>query len=189
MKIACLGDSLTAGYNVRREDSWVALLNQETEHTWLNAGISGDTSTGILLRLQTEAFPQNPDAVLWMAGDNDIMLTGSCSEAKSCVMSMIHQCTARGIKPVIGIQFPCLGIPERWKKVCDWQQAMAESQRYIQWLRCLTEAISLRRVDFATAFETHGGKALYQGDLMHPNVMGHRVMADAVRQSGVFHHI
>lgn len=40
MKIVCLGDSLTAGYNVTREESWVDLLNRETSDTWINAGIS-----------------------------------------------------------------------------------------------------------------------------------------------------
>ncbi|NLU24749.1 MAG: hypothetical protein GXW99_08640 [Clostridiales bacterium] len=187
MKIVCLGDSLTAGYNVRPEECWVTLLNKETPFTWINAGVSGDTSTGLLTRLQTEVFPQKPDAVMWMGGDNDIMLTGSSDEAKSCVMGMIHQCTARGIKPVIGIQFLALGIPERWKKVCDWKKALAESGRYIEWLRCLTEAISLRRVDFDAAFVSRGGSALYQADGMHPNIMGHRVMADAVKESGIFH--
>ena len=45
MKIVCLGDSLTAGYKVRPESAWVSILNRETPHTWINCGISGDTTT------------------------------------------------------------------------------------------------------------------------------------------------
>lgn len=186
MKIVCLGDSLTDHYNVAPEACWVSLLNRETPHTWINQGVSGDTSPGLLTRLQTEVFPQNPDMVLWMGGDNDIMLTGAADLAKACLMAMLHQCTARGIKPVIGIPIPALDIPQRWKAVCDWEKALAESARYVAWLRHFTAALSLRRVDFAGAFEKQG-RTLYLPDGMHPSETGHRVMADAVRQSGVFH--
>lgn len=183
MKIVCLGDSLTAGYRLSSEDCWVQILNRETPHTWINAGVSGDTSTGLLVRLQTEVLPQQPDMVLLMGGDNDIMLTGCADQAKSAMMAMIHQCAARGVKPVVGIQFPVLGIPEPWRAVCDWERAQAESAAYIAWLRRLVRAVSLRHVDFAEAFERCGGRALYQADGMHPNAEGNRVMADAVRRA------
>lgn len=99
------------------------------------------------------------------------------------MMAMIHQCAARGVKPVVGIQFPVLGIPEPWRAVCDWERAQAESAAYIAWLRRLVRAVSLRHVDFAEAFERCGGRALYQADGMHPNAEGNRVMADAVRRA------
>lgn len=76
MKIICLGDSLTAGCGLRRGENWVELLREQTGDEWINAGVCGDTSTGILVRLQTEVLPQRPDEVLLMGGDNDIMLTG-----------------------------------------------------------------------------------------------------------------
>ena len=201
MKIVCLGDSLTAGYRLSSEDCWVQILNRETPHTWINAGISGDTSTGLLVRLQTEVLPQQPDMVLLMGGDNDIMLTGcadpysvktlrssmvtgSEEQAKTSLMAMLHQCAARGVKPVVGIPFPIRNIPQRWQAVCDVENARSASLRYIRWLRALTDAISLRRVDFAAAFAAAPlPDELYQEDGMHPSAAGSRVMADAVLQS------
>ena len=126
---------------------------------------------------------QQPDMVLLMGGDNDIMLTGCADQAKSAMMAMIHQCAARGVKPVVGIQFPVLGIPEPWRAVCDWERAQAESAAYIAWLRRLVRAVSLRHVDFAEAFARCGGRALYQADGMHPNAEGNRVMAETVRRA------
>ena len=82
MKIICLGDSLTAGCGLRRGENWVELLREQTGDEWINAGVCGDTSTGILVRLQTEVLPQRPDEVLLMGGDNDIMLTG-CADPYS----------------------------------------------------------------------------------------------------------
>lgn len=90
------GDSLTTGYNLAPGEGWVDLLNRETPHLWVNAGVAGDTSTGLLVRLQSQALPQKPDMVLFMGGDNDIMLTGSADQAKSAVMAMVHQCVAAG---------------------------------------------------------------------------------------------
>lgn len=76
MKIICLGDSLTAGCGLRHGENWVELLREQTGDEWINAGVCGDTSTGILVRLQTEVLPQRPDEVLLMAAT-----TTSCSPA------------------------------------------------------------------------------------------------------------
>ena len=46
-----------------------------------------------------------------------------------------------GVKPVVGIPFPVLGIPDPWRAVCDW-----ESGLYTAWLRRLVRAVSLRHI-------------------------------------------
>ena len=145
MKIVCLGDSLTTGYNLAPGEGWVDLLNRETPHLWVNAGVAGDTSTGLLVRLQSQALPQKPDMVLFMGGDNDIMLTGSADQAKSAVMAMVHQCVAAGVRPVVGIPYPVRTIPAQWQPVCDMDRDLEASAEYVRWLRRLTDAISLRR--------------------------------------------
>ncbi|MDM0585184.1 SGNH/GDSL hydrolase family protein [Clostridium perfringens] len=50
MNIICIGDSLTFGYGVGQENSWVSLLNDE-KNKFINKGVNGDTSTGILSRI------------------------------------------------------------------------------------------------------------------------------------------
>ena len=42
------GDSLSAGYGINPKDGWVELLQAElgTDHTLINASISGETSSG-----------------------------------------------------------------------------------------------------------------------------------------------
>ena len=112
MKIICLGDSLTAGCGLRRGENWVELLREQTGDEWINAGVCGDTSTGILVRLQTEVLPQRPDEVLLMGGDNDIMLTGCADQAKSAMLEL-------GIAPKVqpirggtdGARLSFLGLP------------------------------------------------------------------------------
>lgn len=49
-------------------------------------------------------------------------------------------------------------------------RALEASAEYVRWLRRLTDAISLRRVDFGAAFDAAGNTAdLYQRDGMHPS--------------------
>lgn len=188
MKIVCLGDSLTAGYRVPQEACWVGLLNAETAHTWINAGVMGDTTSGLLVRLQTEALPQTPDAALLLGGSNDIALTGSFEQAKTNLMAMVHQCVSRGVRPVIGIPAAIRGIPEPWRPAACWELAPAVSRDYILWLRAFTASFGLRCVDFAEAIDAQGGERLYQSDGLHPNLAGHRVMADAVKRCNCFLH-
>ena len=174
MKIYCLGDSLTAGYGVAPHKNWVSLLGSRGKNLWINGGISGDTSPGLLARLQTAAIPQKPDMVIWMGGFNDILLTGSADLAKACVMAFVNHCAAAGIRPVIGIPFLLQSVAEPWCRLCDWKTCRPVLEDYVLWLRRFCEAARLRCVDFREA----GAHLLPDG--MHPTEEGHRVMAEAV---------
>ncbi len=71
-----LGDSLSAGYQMRVEQSWPALLNQKWQdeggkHTLLNASISGETTQGALARLPALLKEHKPDWLLIELGGND----------------------------------------------------------------------------------------------------------------------
>jgi len=71
-----LGDSLSAGYGMPPEDTWVSLLEQrlnqtDTGHTVINASISGETSRGGLERLPALLREHQPDIVILELGAND----------------------------------------------------------------------------------------------------------------------
>ena len=180
MKIYCLGDSLTAGYGVDPGENWVSRLNTRTSHTWINGGISGDTSPGMLTRLRTDALLEKPDYVIWLGGFNDILLTGSADQAKSCVMAFVNHCAAAGVRPVIGIPYMIRSVAAPWNRLCDWEACRPVLEEYISWLRRLAEAAMLRRVDFREA-----GNCLLR-DGMHPSGEGHCRMAEAVLGCGCF---
>lgn len=74
-KIVALGDSLTAGLGVEMEESYPFLLQQKLEENGfsyrvVNAGVSGETSSGTLSRLDW-ILSQNPDIVILEIGAND----------------------------------------------------------------------------------------------------------------------
>lgn len=179
MKIICLGDSMTACPGVKKTERWTALLEQETAHEWVCAGVPGDTTAGMLARLQG-ILADKPDAVFLMGGVNDILVTGDCGLAKAGMMALIHQCVAAGVRPVVGIPYRIVSVPSEWERLCDGG-AVAALTLYIDWLRELCAVFCLRCVDFAAAFEGLGG--LIQPDGLHPTAAGCRVMADAVQNN------
>ena len=74
--ILVLGDSLSAGYGMNREQSWVHLLQlrlDEQGHSYriLNSSISGDTTQGGLTRLPRLLNTYQPKIVMIELGAND----------------------------------------------------------------------------------------------------------------------
>lgn len=73
--IACVGDSLTAGLGVNDEEAYPALLEKKLRaagYNWrvVNAGISGETSSGTLSRVNW-VLKLKPDIVILETGAND----------------------------------------------------------------------------------------------------------------------
>src|SRR5476649_1875163 len=73
--IVAMGDSLTAGYGLNETDAYTALLEKKLRaagYNWkvVNAGISGETSSGALSRVDW-VLKLNPDIVILETGAND----------------------------------------------------------------------------------------------------------------------
>jgi acyl-CoA thioesterase-1 len=77
VKIVALGDSLTAGYGLPVADAFptklqAALKARGIDATVANAGVSGDTASGGLERVDW-SVPQDADAVILELGANDAL--------------------------------------------------------------------------------------------------------------------
>jgi acyl-CoA thioesterase-1 len=74
--VLVLGDSISAGYGMALEQSWVSLLEQQLRAEGLadavvNASISGETTAGGLRRLPALLRQHQPDLLLVELGGND----------------------------------------------------------------------------------------------------------------------
>lgn len=192
MKIVCLGCSLTAGYGVSREDSWVGILSKTTCDTWINAGICGDTTGGMLARLGESVFSHSPDSALLMGGINDILASGSWDCARANMMAMVHQCVARGIRPIVGIHIPLYPqTPHPYGSFLNFTLVAEQAQAYAGWLRLFAGGLRLRTIDFGRAYEAYIGESgwsrAYLPDGLHPSVEGNRVMADTAARQRFLH--
>ena len=90
-KLICLGDSLTFGLRVPHSQAWPRLVSRETGLEVQNLGISGDTTGGMLARLQNlvgtvshSGTAESMPVLLIMGGSNDIFYAGTDTGACAC---------------------------------------------------------------------------------------------------------
>lgn len=75
--IMILGDSISAGYGISPEQTWVSLLQKRLDlqkakqHKVINASVSGETTSGALARLPKLLQLHKPDVVVIELGGND----------------------------------------------------------------------------------------------------------------------
>ncbi len=137
MKIICLGDSLTYGYGVARAVTWTALLSNGADGPEVvNRGISGDTTGGMLARLETDVLAEKSDLVLLMGGSNDIFFGRDLAAAKCNMAAIVFQCMAHRRKVVLGIPFPVLekGLADQWKPFAGGEEVRRLLGEYGRWL-------------------------------------------------------
>lgn len=107
-----LGDSLSAGFGMDREDSWVQLLDTRLQqHAYsyriLNSSISGDTTQGGLARLPRLLDRYHPEIVFIELGGNDGLRGLDPAVSRANMTSMIKQSQAVGATVILaGIKLP-----------------------------------------------------------------------------------
>ena len=104
MVIVALGDSLTAGLGLPPEQAYPALLqkrlsNAGYDYEVVNAGVSGDTASGGLNRLDW-SVPPGTDAVILELGANDMLRGVDPHVTKTALSAIISKLDARHI-PVL----------------------------------------------------------------------------------------
>lgn len=102
--IVAFGDSLTAGYGVKASESFpvqlqMALAAKGHKVTIVNAGVSGDTTSGGLERLDWALDPK-PDAVILELGANDALRGIDPKVPRANLDKMLADLKAKGI-PVL----------------------------------------------------------------------------------------
>jgi lysophospholipase L1-like esterase len=74
-KVVAFGDSITYGYGVPTSTNWVNQLQAKFNLNMVNAGVSGNTSSQGLARIQSDVLDQHPDFVIINFGMNDHVMT------------------------------------------------------------------------------------------------------------------
>jgi len=103
--IVCMGDSLTAGYGVDEDHAYPATLEKQLHaaglhYTVINAGISGETSSGALSRLDW-MLTLDPDIVILETGANDGLRGVDPTLTRHNIEAIVAALQARGIVVVL----------------------------------------------------------------------------------------
>ena len=124
-----------------------------------NAGINGDTTSGMLARFQTDVLAAQADAVCLMGGFNDLALGAGPGTVRANLFALVQQCFHARVRPILGVPiavrhpltFPLL-------RSVNMDQACAAYEDLHAWLRCSAD-FSLSCLDFARYFAKHAAAA------------------------------
>ena len=169
--IIALGDSLTAGLGVAEEEAYPAVLErklQQDGYNWqvINAGISGETSSGALTRIDW-IIAQQPDIVILETGANDGMRGIPIRVIRENINQSVQQLKAANIEVVLaGMQMLQNLGPEYTAQFKAVYPAVAEKQGVIL-IPFFLEQVA-------------GTPSLNLPDFIHPTPEGHRIVAQTV---------
>jgi acyl-CoA thioesterase I len=170
--LVVFGDSLSAGYGIRSEDGWVALLGRRLEaegygYRVVNASVSGETTGGGVARLPRLLAVQRPAIVVIELGANDGLRGLPAAEIERNLRSLVARSRAAGARVLlVGMRLPGNYGPEYTAQFAAAFAAVARAER-VALAPFLLERIALDETQF-------------QPDRFHPVAAAQPALLDTV---------
>lgn len=157
--IVCLGDSITAGVGSGPGEAYPNLLATKLGTQVINAGVSGDTAAGGLVRVD-QVLAEDPWLVIVELGGNDILRQVPPEETERSLRGILDRLLAARVVPVlVEMDAPFGG-------------------RYREIYERLGDEYHVPVVEDAIG-EILRDRSL-KSDEIHPNARGQQVLAEAV---------
>ena len=173
-KLLILGDSISAGYGLKKSENWVQLLDVSlrlsgNELKIINSSISGDTTIGGLSRIEQDLEIHKPNYVLVELGGNDALRGYPIEKIKNNLLKIIDAAFLAKANPII-MQ---IRIPPNYGKnyVAAFESIYSEiaQEKKIPLITFLLEKVAL-------------DKGLMQLDGIHPNQKAQKIIANQVKE-------
>ena len=151
--------------------SWVSLVNNELDCKVMNYGISGDSTSGMLVRFYTQILRERPDVLFVMGGGNDLRAGCPAWAIQNNIQTIIYNCRANGILPVVGLTVPqdLNNLSLEFSRLAIPENMQIETEKYRSWLLKLPSTIGVDIIDFYDVFASQDLKKVYL-DGLHPNM-------------------
>jgi acyl-CoA thioesterase-1 len=169
--VAFLGDSLTAGYGLPRDEAFPSLVSERLRAHGIavrvvNAGVSGDTTAGGLARLDW-LLRQRPDVLVVCLGANDGLRGQPLSSTEENLRQIVERAKAAGTKVLLlGIRIPPSYGPEY-------------ADRFAEIYPDLAKRLDVPLMPFLLK-DVAGHRDLNLDDGIHPNTAGQKIVAENV---------
>jgi len=173
-RIVAFGDSLTSGYGIGESRAFPAILQKRAEdagfdYEVVNAGVSGDTSSRALPRLE-RALEGNVRVLIVALGANDGLRGMPIETVKANLSRIIETAQARGIQVLLcGME----ALPNQR------QGGLGYSIGFHNLFGELAARYDVPLVPFMM-FNVIGNPKLMQPDRVHPNADGARAIAENI---------
>ena len=173
-RIVVLGDSISAGYGLDRDQAYPALLQKKMDAEGLpyevvNAGVSGDTTAGGLRRIDWALGPKGADVLVIALGGNDGLRGVSPEQTEKNLTGIVAK--ARAKNPTIKILIAGMQMPDNL------------GPKYVEAFKAVFPRVSTtEKTDLLPyLLEGVGGdEKLNQADRIHPTAEGQEKIADLV---------
>jgi len=169
--ILILGDSLSAGLGVNYDQAWPSLLQTRinkigSSYSVINAGVSGDTTSGGISRLPRLLKKYSPEILILELGGNDGLRGTSLKAIEKNLRDMINSAQSSNITVLlIGVQLPP-------------NYGALYTKGFEEIFSDLAKEYSLDLIQ--GSLKTMVNEGLMQSDGIHPNVLGHQQIEDIV---------
>lgn len=171
-RVVFLGDSIT--------DAWGRLPGTGEffpNKPYINRGISGQTTPQMLIRFRQDVLALHPEAVVILAGTNDIAgNTGPSTLAmiEDNYTSMVQLAKAEHIRPIMASVLPAIDY--------GWHHGVEPAQKIRDlntWLREFCKQQHITYLDYYSSMaDSNGGmKPGLSKDGVHPTAEGYAIMA------------
>lgn len=175
--VVFMGDSITEFWKVNDESYF-------NSNSYINRGISGQTTPQMLLRFRQDVIELNPSVVVILAGINDIAEnTGpiSIESIMENIISMVELAKANKIKVIL-----CTVLPANH---FNWNPKLEPADKVIALNHLISTYAKKNKitcVDYYAAMvdDEKGLPIIYSADGVHPNLEGYKVM-EVLVQKGI----
>lgn len=173
--ILVVGDSLSAEYGIRRGSGWVALLQerlqtQKVPATVVNAGISGDTTSGGRSRLPALLSQHKPAIVVIELGANDALRGLPLTMTRENLTDMVRQSRQAGARVLlVGMEMPPNYGARYTQEFRDMFTSVAKAEK-VPLVPFLLRGVA----------DAPDALSLFQSDRIHPNEKAQPILLDNV---------
>ena len=176
--IVAFGDSIAAGYAVRRgfPTFWKEMLAQKypgVRIEMINSGASGDTTMDGLARLDWAVLSYEPDLVTINFGINDCVYGLGLEEFESNLVEMIRRIRSGPASEILLLSSQPLETPPYDRMVQDYYQAIERVAKEMDVGFVNVYGAWMEQVKAGTSL----GSLIIPG-LDHPNEAGYRIIAE-----------
>ena len=175
-KVVFMGNSITDGW-------WPKDSTFFIDNNFLDRGISGQTTSEMLVRFRQDVINLKPKAVVILAGINDIAHNNGVISLENVfgnIVSMAELAQYNKITPIICSVLPAYDFP--------WRRGMNPAPKVIElnkMLKAYADKEGLTYVDYHSAMkdERDGLPKNLAGDEVHPTLEGYKIMEKIVLEA------
>jgi len=176
-RVVFMGNSIT--------ESWAVIDSSffKENKSFIDRGISGQTSSQMLLRFRQDVIDLKPAIVVILAGTNDIAEnTGpiSLKDIFGNIVSMVQLAEMNKIKVILSSVLPAYDFP--------WHPGLNPAEKIVKlnsMLKSYCDENNIKYVDYYSkmADERGGLDKRYTNDGVHPTIAGYKIMDGIIEEA------